>query len=422
MTRIHHRRELLAWIFLPIMLGGVEGAVAGVLVKNAFEGIVHPRTLNVAVAILASAPSLANISSFLWASLSHGRDKIRFLIGAQVATAVLVASIALAPMSPLGLLALTIAAVGARVCWSAVLTIRATVWRANFVRGERATLAGRLAAVQAVVMTAVGLIIGVAMEGHDQAFRLIYPLTAMAGVAGVAIYSRVRVRGHRALVRAEREEKAGAPVAIAPLRLWRIMTANPPFRRYMTAMFLFGTGNLMVGPLLVIIMRDHFQLKMLGSVLIASTIPTILIPLTVPLWSRRLDRMHIVRFRAGHSWAFVTAIGLFLCGALLHQTWLLVLGAVAEGVALGGGVLGWNLGHHDFAPPHLEGQYMGVHVTLTGVRGLIAPTLGVGLYEWLEAGGSGAGPWALALAFLLSLGGAAAFVVMARGRGLEPLH
>ena len=52
-----------------------------------------------------------------------------------------------------------------------------------------------------------------------------------------------------------------------------------------------------------------------------------------------------------------------------------------RGVAFGGGVLAWNLGHHDFSNVSASPAYMGVHVTLTGIRGLIAPSLGVFLYE-----------------------------------------
>ena len=42
--------------------------------------------------------------------------------------------------------------------------------------------------------------------------------------------------------------------------------------------------------------------------------------------------------------------------------------------------MAWQLGHHDFADRHLAATYMAIHQTLTGVRGFIAPFLGVLLY------------------------------------------
>jgi hypothetical protein len=139
-----------------------------------------------------------------------------------------------------------------------------------------------------------------------------------------------------------------------------------------------------------------------------------MIPLTVPLWSRLLDRMHIIRFRTFHCWTFVATTITILLAVALRQPQLLWLSAALQGVAIGGGVLGWNLGHHDFAPLELTSQYMGVHVTLTGIRGLIGPPLAVGLYGLLMPldGRTGAGVFAVCLG--LNLVGAVAFALLNR--------
>jgi hypothetical protein len=149
MLRGNYARELTAWCFLPLMLGAVEGGVTGVLAKSFFGGAVDGYRLNLAVAVLAGAPAFANIVSFLWAALSHGRHKIRMLAGLQAAAAVCVLLIAIIPRNELGLWILMIGAVGTRMCWSGVVTLRSTVWRANYPRHARARFAGKLATVQA---------------------------------------------------------------------------------------------------------------------------------------------------------------------------------------------------------------------------------------------------------------------------------
>jgi hypothetical protein len=55
---------------------------------------------------------------------------------------------------------------------------------------------------------------------------------------------------------------------------------------------------------------------------------------------------------------------------------------------------------------------MGVHVTLTGVRGLIAPPVGIACYELLERFRSGWGTAALLLPIGLVTAGALGFVRM----------
>jgi hypothetical protein len=97
-----------------------------------------------------------------------------------------------------------------------------------------------------------------------------------------------------------------------------------------------------------------------------------------------------------------------------HQVWLLFVMACVTGIADAGGALAWNLGHNDYAKDHNAAQYMGVHVTLTGIRGLIAPFLGVGIYNLLEHGHAGWGVWTFLPCLMLNVSGAIGFVRMRR--------
>ena len=415
LSRVHYRRELIAWSLLPVALGAAEGGVAGVLAKSAFEGTVRPVTLSLAVAVLQGAPALANIVSFLWAAVGHGRHKIRLIAILQVLMTLLVAMIALAPRSSWGLGILVIGAVGARMSWAGVITLRSTVWRANYPRHARATLAGKLATVQAMLMAATAFGIGQAMNFDDQAFRIVYPAAAGIGLIGAIVYSGMRMRGHRALIRAEKAGSESTASLFNPLQWRAVLLADTKFRRYMTCMFIFGGGNLMVGAPLILMLKDRFQFNQSTSVAIMTTIPLLLMPLSIPLWSRLLDRVNILRFRAIHSWAFVCTTTTVLIAALTLQPWLLFVGAALKGVAFGGGVLAWNLGHHDFAPVEKTSQYMGLHVTLTGIRGMLAPIIGVSLYEALEWLTPGGGAWVFAFCLGITLIGAIWFVLMRRG-------
>lgn len=414
LVRASYRHELAAWCLLPLALGAIEGGVVSVIAKSVFAGSVPPRALNLAVAVLAGASAFTNVFSFLFTALNHGRPKVRFVVFLQVALSACLVLAAAAPRSPPGLVLFTACVVVARTFWTGVVTIRSTVWRANYPRHARARMAGRLTAVQALAMTLSGLAVGIAMKSDDDAFRLLFPVLAAAGFAGAWTYSAVRMRGQRALLRAERSD-GGASVHLRPRALRRVLLEDGPFGRYMAAMFVFGSGNLMLTAPLVILLRDRFRMDALPAILIVSAIPTLLMPLTIPLWSRMFDRAHVVRFRAYHAWWFVGANALFLAATLAGQAALLWPGAVAKGVAFGGGVLGWNLGHHDFAPPQRASLYMAVHVTLTGIRGLLAPIIGVSLYELLESLRGGAGGWVLALCLALNLAGAIWFVAMREG-------
>jgi MFS family permease len=157
-----------------------------------------------------------------------------------------------------------------------------------------------------------------------------------------------------------------------------------------------------------------FHLGYWPSILITSAIPDIVMPLAIPLWARLLDRCHVVQFRSMHAWSYVSASLGMLIAVTTGQAWLLFIMAALVGIADAGGVLAWNLGHNDFAKDHNASQYMGVHVTLTGIRGLIAPFLGVGIYQLLNHWHPGSGVWVFLPCLLLNACGAFGFVLMAR--------
>ena len=138
------------------------------------------------------------------------------------------------------------------------------------------------------------------------------------------------------------------------------------------------------------------------------------LPLFVPMWARLFDGGHVVRYRARQGWVMVLAVAILCAGTLTELEWLLWLGALVLGLALAGANLGWSLGHNDFASPGRAQHYMGVHVTLTGVRGMLAPPLGVAAYQALEGLAAGAGRWSILLPLIGTTAGAAGFTHMRR--------
>ncbi|CAN0575357.1 unnamed protein product [Laminaria digitata] len=168
-------------------------------------------------------------------------------------------------------------------------------------------------------------------------------------------------------------------------------------------------GNMMSWTPFVIIAKQQFNLDYLPGILLTQVIPLLMMPFTIPLWAKLLDSVHIIQFRAIHSWIFVVTMGLALIAGQTHTLWLLYAASVLRGIAFGGGALAWNLGHLSFVKPEKSQDYMAVHVTLTGLRGLTAPFLGVAVYNAIETRHPGEGSWSFALALLITTAGALGF-------------
>jgi hypothetical protein len=416
MARANYRREALAAVFLPFALAATEGAIISVLVRVAYEDRVDRILLNFAVGLLAAAPAMANITSFVWVKLSHGSPKIRFMNMLQLGLMALVLLIAISPRNEVGLALTTLAVIGGRMFWAGLVTIRSTVWRYNYRRDVRAQITGKFATIQVLSLALLGLGLGQAMDFDDRAFRIMLPLGVLIAGVGVWHYSKIRVRHEASLLSGERKGDARRSVSLNPWSVVRTLRDDRPFARFMAAQFLLGMGNMMAGAPLVLVLREQFGLGYLAGILIASSIPMGLMPIFIPIWAKLLDHTHIVRFRTIHSWAFLANLGLMIAGVWTGQIWLVVLAVVAKGIAFAGGVLAWNLGHLDFAPPGRESQYMGVHVTLTGVRGAVAPMLGVSIYTIAASSGFefSPGAWTYGLCLFVASCGTAAFFALAR--------
>ena len=412
--KTQHTRELIAWAFLPMMMGAIEGGVVGVLTKRMFDGVVDESILDWSVASLAAAQGFASISSFLWAAFSHGRHKIRFITALKIACVILVGAVSFVPQSPLGLALILFCVIGTRVCYTGIVTLRTTVWQANHPRVNRAFVAGRIATVQALVLAAVGFGVGEAMDLNEQAIRWVYPVAASFGILGAWIYSKIRVEGHREILQDER--KSPQLVSFFPWKTLHLLFEDTQFAMYMACQFIFGVGNLMLTAPLVIILSEQFELTYLGEILIISTIPILMIPLSTLFWAKLLRRMHVLSFRSIHSWFFVASsicIGVSIATHSIAGLWV---GAAIRGIGFGGGVLAWNLGHQDYAPVEQSARYMGLHVTLTGIRGLLAPAFGMALYSILMSKGYQAGPLVFYVGAMLSAIGGIGFILLAKAR------
>ncbi len=421
MQRATYARELVSWAFLPIMLGAIEGGTMSVLVKKAWTGVagIDPAMLDLAVAFVSAAPNFANLTSFIWARLSQGRDKVRFISGIQVATCACVALVAAMPVNAWGLVGTCLLVLAARTTWTGVITVRAAIWRQNYPKDSRASIAGKMATVQSLMLAAAGWVVGASMDLSPWSFHVVFPVLAAIGLYGNSVFRGVKLRGAGRLARSEVAESGrtrlspnparNAAIAADALRTnWRVLVDDAEYRRFMTWMFVLGLGNLMIGAPQAIFLEDRLQATYLEGILATTVIPLLVMPVAIPMWARLLDRSHIVRFRAIHAWSFVAATGLMWVAAEVAQLWLFYVAGAALGIGFAGGSIAWNLGHQDFAPPERDALYMSVHVTLNGIRGAIAPFLAVGLYAWLAV--RGAEPLTFAVCFAVNAAGAAGFV------------
>ena len=366
------RRERAADATLPICYALMEGGFVGVIADKVYHA--HPAW----IAFATAAPMFANLSSVWWARLAERVRTVPLLVALQAALVASVAGVALLPRTELGGALLMTLLVVARIAIGAIVTVRSLVWTRNYPRAVRARVTSRLAILSQGVMAATAALAGAVLDRHETALPWLYAAGAVVGVLGVWSYAGVRLResGGDASAASPAPERIGA---------FRLLREDPLYARYLGWQFLLGVSNMMIEPAVVYAVSREMGAGYGTSIALVVVVPTVLSVATLPLWAGWVDRMHAAEFRAKHSWLWVLSQGVMGLGTILGSVFWIGFGRVVFGIARGGGNLAWSLGHNDFAHPERAGLYMGVHATLTGLRGVFAPFLGMLLYLGADA-------------------------------------
>ncbi len=399
-------QHLLLW---GLFAGLIEGTVSAVVVSKTFGGS------ELLIAIVQATPAFANISSLLWGAMIVGRRKLPALMALAAASMSVTVSIGFSPQSSLGGWIFALQICLARVFMSGVVTTRASLWKSNYPKSHR----GRVTAGLQVVRTLTGLPVilgcGLLFDWNAAAYRWFYPAVAVLGAAGLLLLQRAHVRGEKAAL-ARKSTDNGDPIAetglVAPFSLvsliapWQVLgrmkqalKQDPRFARYCTAQMCIGTAALMVLPVNTIILTKVLQLTYTASNGLLDVVPRVATIAMLPIWARLFDRVGVLRFRVVNSACWCGSV--LLCGtgalfALLHSRGMAsalslsfaayVGGRIIDGLAQSGGAIAWNIGHLHFAEDDKAELYMGIHVSLTGFRGLLAPLAGVLLYSRINWG------------------------------------
>ncbi len=436
MVRHSYRHELRSALTFPLAASLAEGSFTGVIAaKNFHAGVVL-------MSVITAAPMFGNIMALLWSDLSMGKRKVPLVNLLQLGVVLVIASVALTAYVPLEYAGWIFAAqiIIARVLASGIITIRSSIWRANYPRAVRGQITSRIATVATAVLAASTFTGSFLLDRNPHAFVYLYPSAALLGAIGIWQFSGIRVRRESKLRKQEMLYAPGPesmsqtdeanvlnyePLSQRPRFIglfadaFRILREDKQFRIYQRWQMLNGASFMIYGPSLIYMvsreMTDPVRQYLLATTIL-QIIPMVIMLLATQAWAPLFDRVHITTFRVYQGFSSVAAQFTLFAGAMvgLHvneSTGLAVIafGQVLVGISNGAGNLAWNLGHNDFAPADKAATYMGVHVMLTGLRGCLAPFFGAWLYLM-----PGIGRNVFALSALMALTAQFGFISMSR--------
>lgn len=406
-TRLNFVVEARHILFWGLFAGMIEGGVSAVIASKTFHAGIW------LIALVQATPAVANVTSLIWGVVLVGRPKLPILLALGAACAAVTISISLTPITPSGAWIFAAQIALSRVFMAGVVEARASLWKINYPRSHRGRIAANLQIIRTLGSIPLILLVSALFDARPEAFRWVYPAIAAVGAVALLMIRGLRVRDPRFARNATGREEVACEGdgVIEPLPLtsivqpWRLvgrmrgaLRRNPRFARYCEAQMCIGSANLMLMPVHTVILTRVLRLSYTHSNELLEIIPRAVTLLMLPFWARLFDRVGVLRFRVANSLCWAGSAALAGVGALLatldpanRPLFFLAIGLYAagrlvDGLAQSGGSIAWNIGHLHFAEDDQAELLMGIHVSLTGLRGLFMPFFGTLVYARFGCG------------------------------------
>lgn len=221
-------------------------------------------------------------------------------------------------------------------------------------------------------------------------------LMLLASVIGSALCVRSlggeALRPHTALAAGQKERPW--------VRRWELLRTDRTLRLTLSSWMLMGFANLMMVPLRVeFLANPRFGIDATSATIgmLTITIPAVLRLMLAPMYGWVFDHLPFFVARILVNVGFAISILAFFSGSSMSG---LVLGAIVFGISAAGGDVMWALWTSRLAPPEHLADYSALHTFTTGLRGVVAPFVGL----WLLAHGVSPRSVGVGCALLIAVG------------------
>lgn len=270
---------------------------------------------------------------------------------------------------------------------SLLIPAQNSIYQKNITSGRRGRLYGYTMSLALLVTVSFTFLAGRLLDLNEQSFRLILAITAFAGFIASLLLSFIRIK--------ETEDKRDCSRPTwreslhGPLRnTLDLLKRNKPFAAFERSFSIYGMGFIVVQPVLPIFLVDMLKLSYTGNFIakgIISQLPMLFLSPYLGKWHDKLHPFRFISFFFGLLALFpalIIASALTLKWHLLSEL-IVYLAFTVFGVAMAGVNMAWNMGSIYFADKEDASMYQSVHVTNTGIRGILAPLLSLLLYKTL---------------------------------------
>jgi MFS family permease len=213
-------------------------------------------------------------------------------------------------------------------------------------------------------------------EGH---LRLIFIVVSVCGFISTSLLSYIKIDDNKVTYQKKMRK---SEIFFTPLkRAFGLLKTNKPYAHFQRDFTLYGFGFLSLAPVIPIFLVDNLNLSYTHSFVSKGILAQIGFLILSPVFGRLHDNFHPFKF-AGYSFGAIALFPLLLIITGQFSNHLVSIIAIyftflIYGFAMSGVNMAWNMSSIHFAGNEDASMYQSLHVTITGIRGLFAPVLGI---------------------------------------------
>uniref|UniRef100_A0A7C4YDS2 MFS transporter n=1 Tax=candidate division WOR-3 bacterium TaxID=2052148 RepID=A0A7C4YDS2_UNCW3 len=255
-----------------------------------------------------------------------------------------------------------------------IIPVQNTIFQRNYTNERRNLLFGLSLSVYSIFTLISSTIIGKLLDMNDKFFGIIYGLCGFSGFISLLFLSRIEINERKN--NKKREFKLLQPV----LNMINEFKENNQFLQFEIAFTIYGMGILLI--LAVIPQFLVNKIKMSYSeisfvrVFLLNIVFSIFMPLSGYL-NRYVHPIKITGISYFFLFIFSTLLGLTPYQNIFSVKGMVIFSFIIYAIAMAGVEMTWYLGSIYFAKDKDAVVHQSIHVSLTAVRGLLAPPLGL---------------------------------------------
>lgn len=235
-------------------------------------------------------------------------------------------------------------------------------------------------------MTLLGtFIFAVLLEGDYQAYTVVYPIIGLVGILSIYLFNLIDFSTYNPIISGTFFRKLSVSIG----KLWEILIKNKPYRDFEIGFIFYGIAFMMTDSVVKIFMEDYLKLDYI-TISVYENLRWIFAICLTPIFSLWVDRIDprkfgIFTFLSLALYLFFMGLTQYLdqtvsiAGYDLHIT--IIISIFFFGVFTATMGILWSIGSSYFCKADEAADYQAVHMSLTGIRALFFPIIGIAVYE-----------------------------------------